>query len=231
MRNDKKIGFFDQLWKGTSFSMKITRIGFCFVFSLIVCLLLGSCEYPMRVIGSIPDPQQSVTGFFDSVCKGDFKKADTYLGEVSIGMKEEPTDGFSKKLMQYLNDSYSYELAGKASTDKLTATQDVNFTYLDFMLLADDLRAKSSQIGKQYVSEQNEAYTELIDNATVLTDEGAELVAQEALDSIMKKNPQKYYATQTFHIEMKYQKKTWIIMIDNDLFEAISGKFSSRQTE
>ncbi len=211
--------------------MKITRIGFCFVFSLIVCLLLGSCEYPMRVIGSIPDPQQSVTGFFDSVCKGDFKKADTYLGEVSIGMKEEPTDGFSKKLMQYLNDSYSYELAGKASTDKLTATQDVNFTYLDFMLLADDLRAKSSQIGKQYVSEQNEAYTELIDNATVLTDEGAELVAQEALDSIMKKNPQKYYATQTFHIEMKYQKKAWIIMIDNDLFEAISGKFSSRQTD
>lgn len=209
--------------------MKNTRIGSCIVLSVVICLLLSGCEYPMRVVGKIPDPEQSITGFFDSLCEGDFKKADTYLGDVSISMKKEPTDVFSKKLIQYLNESYSYELVGKAKTDKLSATQDVVFTYLDFTLLANDLRAKSSQIGKQYLSEQNEAYTELIDNATVLTDEGAELVAQEALDAIMKNNPKKYYASETFPIEMKYQNKTWLIIMDNDLFEAISGKFSSHE--
>lgn len=209
--------------------MSKTRISSCIVLSLAICLLLGSCSFPMRVVGKIPDPQQSVTGFFDSVCEGDFKKADTYLGDVSISMKDEPADGFSKKLMQYLNESYSYELAGKATTDRLSATQDVVFTYLDFTLLADDLRAKSSQIGQQYLADLDEAYTERVNNATVLTDEGAKLVAQEALDEVMKNNPQNYYASETFHINMKYQNKTWMIVMNNDLFEAISGKFSSRE--
>lgn len=209
--------------------MSKTRISSCIVLSLAICLLLGSCSFPMRVVGKIPDPQQSVTGFFDSVCEGDFKKADTYLGDVSISMKDEPADGFSKKLMQYLNESYSYELAGKATTDRLSATQDVVFTYLDFTLLAADLRAKSSQIGQQYLADLDEAYTERVNNATVLTDEGAKLVAQEALDEVMKNNPQNYYASETFHINMKYQNKTWMIVMNNDLFEAISGKFSSRE--
>lgn len=209
--------------------MSKTRISSCIVLSLAICLLLGSCSFPMRVVGKIPDPQQSVTGFFDSVCEGDFKKADTYLGDVSISMKDEPADGFSKKLMQYLNESYSYELAGKATTDRLSATQDVVFTYLDFTLLAADLRAKSSQVGQQYLADLDEAYTERVNNATVLTDEGAKLVAQEALDEVMKNNPQNYYASETFHIDMKYQNKTWMIVMNNDLFEAISGKFSSRE--
>ncbi len=206
--------------------MSKTRISSCIVLSLAICLLLGSCSFPMRVVGKIPDPQQSVTGFFDSVCEGDFKKADAYLGDVSISMKDEPADGFSKKLMQYLNESYSYELVGQPKTNKLSSVQDVVFTYLDFSLLADDLRAKSSQIGKGYLSERNESYTELVDNATVLTDEGAELVAEEALDAIMTKNPEQYYTSATFRIQMKYQNKTWIILMNNDLFEAISGKFN-----
>ena len=209
--------------------MKTTRIGSCFILSLVICLLLGSCDFPMRVVGNIPDPQQSVEGFFDSVCEGDFKKADTYLGDVSISMKEEVTDGFSKKLLQYLKESYRYEITEKAKTDSLNASQTVIFTYLDFSLLTDDLRARSSKIGQKYLAEHNETYTETTDNTSILTDEGANLVAEEALDSVMKKNPEKYYTSETFDIRMKYQNGKWIILIDNELFEAISGKFS--QTE
>ena len=217
--------FFTDCERG-QFFMKTTRISACFILSLVACLLLGSCDYPMRVVGRIPDPQKSVTEFFDSVCEGDFKKADTYLGDISIATKEEPADGFSGKLMGYLNESYRYETVGEAKTDRLSASQDVIFTYLDFSLLADDLRVRSSRIGKQYLSERNEAYTEMIDNAAVLTDEGATLVAEEALDWLMKKNPEKYYATKTFHIQMKYQSGKWIILMDNELFEAISGSFA-----
>lgn len=183
----------------------------------------------MRIIGTIPDPAPTVTGFFDSLCAGDFQKADSYLADVSVSMKEEPVGGFQQKLYGYLLKSYRYQTVGQPETDSFDARQDVSFTYLDFDRLAGDLREQSSKLGKKYMVERNEAYAEPHGTSWELTDKGAEMVASEALDKLLSDNPEPYYTTRTFRIRLKYQDRAWHILMDNDLFDAISGQFSDNR--
>lgn len=194
--------------------------------SLLLCAILSGCELPLTVVGSIPDPENTVTDFFDGVCEGDFQKADACLNGSSVAMRNTPSDGFSTALMNYLQESYAYQLTGSIEVIELEAQQDVFFTYLDFDLLAEDLRDESSKLGKKYIKTQDEAHTEMKDGVCTLTDEGAQAVAVEALDSLMTE-PEQYYSAATFHLQLNYQGGSWKILMTDELFEAIAGKYSA----
>lgn len=206
--------------------VKKIKSALCLGLSLVLCAMLTGCELPLTVVGNIPDPENTVSDFFDGVCEGDFKKADACLNGSSIAMKAEPTDLFSFKLMNYLQDSYSYQLASDMEKGELEANQDVMFTYLDFDLLSEDLRGECSRIGKKYIKMQDEAYTEMIDGKCTLTGEGAQSVAVEALDGLMTE-PYPYYSVTTFHIRLKYQGQSWKIIMTDELFQAIAGKYAA----
>ena len=83
-------------------------------------------------------------------------------------------------------------------------------------------------MGKNYIAESREGYVENKNDSIILTDEGAEKIAAEALDSLMT-NTEKYYTTKTFDIKMKYVSGKWLILMTDDLFDAISGGFDSAQ--
>lgn len=208
--------------------MKLTEIKrvLCLGLSLTLCAMLAGCELPLTIVGNIPDPESTVSNFFDGVCEGDFKKADACLSGSSIAMKTEPSNLFSIKLMSYLQDSYSYQLTSEMAVNELEASQDVVFTYLDFNLLSDDLRSESSRIGKKYIKIHDETHTEMNDGKCTLTDEGAQMVVIEALDSLMTE-PYPYYSAATFHIRLKYQGQSWKIIMTDELFQAIAGKYSA----
>ena len=61
-----------------------------------------------------------------------------------------------------------------------------------------------------------------------LSDEGAEKVASEALDTLMTQS-EKYCTTKAFEITMKYSGGKWQIYLPDDLFYAICGGFETAE--
>lgn len=214
------------IWNVKRNKLNKRKSALCLWLSLVLCAVMAGCELPLTVVGNIPDPENTVSDFFDGVCEGDFKKADACLSGSSIAMKAEPTDIFSYRLMNCLQDSYSYQLTGEMAVGELDAEQDVMFTYLDFDLLSEDLRSECSRIGKKYIKTQDEAHTQTIDGKCTLTDEGAQAVAVEALDGLMAE-PYPYYSVATFHIRLRYQGQSWKIIMTDELFQAIAGKYAA----
>lgn len=200
------------------------------IISVIACLVafasLSSCAMPMKIVGDIPAPEDTVTAFFDSICAGDFNESDQFLSGMSLSMKKNVEGVFAQKLYDYLVKSYKYAINGKVNCDQLDADCKVDFTYLDFNLLSEDLKAKSTKLGKKYIAESKEGYVEEKDGSIKLTDEGAEKIAAEALDELMS-TPEKYCSTNTFNVTLKYGGGKWLICLSDYLFEAICGGFDS----
>ena len=205
--------------------MTLTKKLICMITVFAAFMSLTACEMPMTVIGSIPEPRDTVESFFDSVCAGDFAESDKYLSGVSISMKKQAEGEFAQKLYDYLIKSYRYKINGQVTSELLDADCKVDFTYLDFNALAGDLKTASTTLGKRYMSsELKEDYVEKKNGSYSLTDEGAEKVASEALDILME-NQEKYLSTRSFDIKLKYSQGKWLIDLPDELFYAICGGF------
>ena len=205
--------------------MSITKKLVCLFTALATGLMISACSMPVKIIGGIPEPKDTVTAFFDSVCAGDFKQSDKYLSGMSLSMKNQIEGQFAQNLYDYIVKSYRYRLIGDVHSSQLDADCKVEFTSLDLMLLSDDLKSLSTRLGKRYIAESREGYVEEKDGSITLTDEGAEKIAVEALDQLMT-DPDKYCSAKTYDIILKYQSGQWLISITDDLFDAICGGFS-----
>ena len=188
--------------------MTFTKKAICFIAVLAIFFSLSACDMPMTVVGSIPDPTETVKVFFDSVCDGDFAEADKYLSGISLSMKKQIDGVFAQKLYNYLLKSYRYGINGDVSSHLTEASCNVDFTYLDLNRLAGDLKNESTALGKKYVN--------------------AEKVASEALDTLMTQS-EKYCTTKAFEITMKYSGGKWQIYLPDDLFYAICGGFETAE--
>ena len=206
--------------------MNVFKRMMCIILAMASIATLCACSMPMKIVGNIPDPRNTVTSFFDNVCAGNFKESDKYLSGVSLSMKSDVEGVFSQKLYDYLLKSYGYQINGDITTDQLDAACKVDFTYLDFNLLSDDLKKTATRLGKKYMAENTEGYVEEKEDGVSLTDEGAEKTAADALDLLMS-SPEKYYATKTFDLNLKYSGNKWLIYMTEELFDAISGGFDA----
>ena len=196
----------------------------CAISVFVSVALLSACSLPTTIIGSFPEPEDTVTALFDSICSGDFEKADTYLDGVSLVVKNQSEDVFSQKLFEYLLESYKYELIGGLNKKQFEAKCKVSFTYLDFNKLLKDLNTASTKLGKRYIAESKEGYVTEDENGITLTDDGAKKIAAEVLESMMSE-PGRYYSTQIFRVDLRYNSYQWIVSIPDELFEVISGNY------
>lgn len=204
--------------------MSITKRLLCLFSVLAVLVSFTACEMPMKVVGSIPEPEETVKAFFDSVCAGKFAESDRYLSGVSLSMKKEIEGEFAQKLYDNLLKSYGYRIDGEVVAESLDASCQVEFTFLDLNLLSDDLKTASTTLGKKYVKETKEGYVEDKDGSYLLSDAGAEKVAAEALDQLMNDRG-KYCSTKKFDLHLKYSGSKWLITLPDELFYAICGGF------
>lgn len=205
--------------------MRLKKLSAGFILMLICCLIFTGCDFPTVGLGNVPDPGCTVVEFFNCVNEGDFAGADAYLADCSINMEDEISGEFAESLLNYLHESYDYETTEKITVNGLEATQKIRFRYLDLNMLTDDLRAKSTEIGQKYIYKRDESYTNVVDSVCTLTDEGAEHAAVEALDIIMQE-PEKYYTEKDFDVILKYSGGKWLIHLNDELFNAIVGKYS-----
>lgn len=196
---------------------------------LITALLMG-CALFVCIFGSSVgtlisstegNPVDSVTGFFDAVTLGNYEQAYTYLeGYTTLGLENEPSGEAGMLLHQALKDSYSYALNGSAEVDGITASQNVDFTYLDLSYVDEHVQAiiqdKLSEIVAQH--SRNEVYDENNNYRPEITEQ-AYLSALKAVLS----DAESCHRTVTLELKLDYINETWLINPEQTLFRALFG--------
>ena len=208
------------LWKRYRFNMFWGLLAALFSGGALVFCLLGTSVGTL-VSDPVGDPQEAVTGFFDALCAGDYEAAYPYLsGYSDLGLAGEPAGPVAQLMNKALRESYSYELYGESSVDKLTARQEVLFTYLDLPSLAPDVEAKTMEILEGYVQEKPRA--ELYDSENHYLPQVAQEAYSGAVTAVLEK-PETYYTTTGFQLELQYVDGSWLLIPDRSLLNAING--------
>lgn len=174
------------------------------------------------VLLSAPDEAKSlVLEFMDAVCDADFDRASRYIsGEPDLGLSREPADEVGRLLWDAYTDSLSYSVVGECHATDDGLAQEVSLTGLDIASVTAVLKERSQTLLEQRVQEaQNaeEVYDENNDYREdfvmqVLHDAAATALEQEARDKTME-----------FTVNLTFQNGQWLVLVDNDLLNAISG--------
>ena len=167
------------------------------------------------------EPQDAVTGFFDSLIAGNYTAAyDRVRDYTSLGLENEPSTESGKMAYAALHASYGYELIGSAEVDKLDAAQKVSFTYLSLPALeaavADETQTQLKHLVQQLPSsevyDQNNNYLPEVTERAYL--QALELVLEHAAD---------YYATEEISLALNYTDGRWQLIMNNSLLKALNG--------
>ena len=167
------------------------------------------------------EPQDAVTGFFDSLIAGNYTAAyDQVRDYTSLGLENEPSTETGKMAYAALHASYGYELIGSAEVDKLDAAQKVSFTYLSLPALeaavADETQTQLKHLVQQLPSsevyDQNNNYLPEVTERAYL--QALELVLEHAAD---------YYTTEEISLALNYTDGRWQLIMNNSLLKALNG--------
>lgn len=167
------------------------------------------------------EPQDAVTGFFDSLIAGNYTAAyDRVRDYTSLGLENEPATESGKMAYAALHASYGYELIGSAEVDKLDAAQKVSFTYLSLPALeaavADETQTQLKHLVQQLPSsevyDQNNNYLPEVTERAYL--QALELVLEHAAD---------YYTTEEISLALNYTDGRWQLIMNNSLLKALNG--------
>ena len=167
------------------------------------------------------EPQDAVTGFFDSLIAGNYTAAyDRVRDYASLGLENEPSTESGKMAYAALHASYGYELIGSAEVDKLDAAQKVSFTYLSLPALeaavADETQTQLKHLVQQLPSsevyDQNNNYLPEVTERAYL--QALELVLEHAAD---------YYTTEEISLALNYTDGRWQLIMNNSLLKALNG--------
>lgn len=165
-----------------------------------------------RDLKPVPDPELTVSEFFDSVEQGDFEKAAGCLSNYSsLGIENKGSaDSISQKLEKCLAESYSYEL-GECSVTARSAQQKVEFTFLPVESIVPDLQSRAEEI----------AY-DLKYQGVEIDEKKALEILDGVLDELMK-DGKDHTVTRTFTLTLDYDGEKWLIELPSQVLSAICG--------
>jgi len=167
------------------------------------------------------NPQDTVNSFFESVTTGDYDTAYSHLkGYSSLGLEKSPADEIGVAAYKALQESYAYSLYGEASVDKLTAYQQVQFTYLDLPSIQSDVEALTMANLNEIVQTRSKA--EVYDENNKYLPEVTQEAYSKAVNTVLSA-PKKYYVTTGILVELEYSDGRWMIIPGNELLRALIG--------
>lgn len=185
----------------------------------LLCLLASSVG--ILIAKPEGDPQRSVTGFFDSLEAGDYDAAYSHLSTYSsLGLENTPADSVGKMIYNALKESYSYELYGQCSVDKLSASQQLQFTYLDLTAMQADVQTALMQKLEEIVMARPKA--EVYDENNKYLPEVTEEAYAAAVEEVLK-SARKYYATTGIQLQLEYEDGRWLVVPSQSLLKALIG--------
>ncbi len=215
-----------QDWKGNLKMKKKYIIIVCAVMlaGVIAALLgiLAGAGAP-AVIGSQPDPKETVADFFDNLKTGEFQSAMENIANYdSLGFEKEGSE-LIELYKQTLLESYDVKItepAGEVPENRLESLQGIEFTHIDCRLLVDAVSQKTSDAALEYM---NDGY--VIEN-----DEQAMEFVYDALRECLGE-PEQYLVTEHFDISLVFDGESWKMIISDELAAALFGYIESLSTE
>ena len=200
------------------------------VFWAGIAIILAAVALLMCILGSSVgtviakpegDPAKTVTEFFDAVKAGDYETSYNHIKDYSsLGLENVPSDPNGAAAYQALQQSYSYELFGDVTTDKLTAYQQVQFTYLDLPAIQADVEALTMANLNEIVQTRSKA--EVYDKDNKYLPEVTQEAYSKAISTVLEA-PRKYYTTDGILIKLEYSDGRWLIVPDSALLHALIG--------
>ena len=191
------------------------------VCALVLLFCLFASSVGMLFAKPEGDPQDTVSSFFDSLIAEDYETAYGYLsGYSTLGLENAPGDELSAMVYDALKASYEYELFGSCSIEKLSASQQLQLSYLDIAAV----QAKAKELTMVKLEElvmarpKAEVYDENKQYLPEIAQEAYTLAVEEAL-----KSADKFCTTTGIQLQLEYKDGSWYILPTQELLNALIG--------
>lgn len=199
-------------------------------FSLFLALLVSGAAMLLAAVGlrtgtiyakPSGDPQQTVTVFFDDLCAGDYDGAYAQLRDYSdLGLAAQPSTPAGQKVYEALHRSFSYQLEGDCSTDKLDARQAVRFSYLNLPSMEGDVEAETKRQIEAIVNSR--PVSAVYDENKHYLPEVTQEAYLAALDTVLA-HAEDYYTEESFELSLTYTDGRWQLLTTPALLRALNG--------
>lgn len=187
----------------------------------LIYLVIKSTTLGMFYVRTSGSPSTSVTEFYNALFRSDYDTACTYLKDYdALGMVNDPETFEGKVTFDALKASYSMNLIGSPTIDKLKATQRVSFTYLDINQVEMDTASKIDTILNEKV--QTLPREQLFDDNNNYLPELIDEVYNEALTDTLQRASE-YYISTEFDIQLEYKNNKWLINTNDTMLKCLLG--------
>ena len=174
------------------------------------------------VLLSPPDEAETrVLEFMDAVCNADYEQVSQYLsGNPSLGLDREAADEVGGLLWDAYTSSLSYSVVGECYATDDGLAQKVSLTGLDITSVTSVLKERSQALLEQRVAEAEDADEVYDENNDYREDFVMDVLYDAASQALKEEGKQ---MTVDFTVNLVYQNDQWMVVVDNELLDAISG--------
>lgn len=195
---------------------------YCISFCLCLCLFASKAGiFDVKTSGN---PTVTVITFYDSIVKGNYTVAYSFLNNcdsLGLEMLESSESNCANPLVSNaLKNSYSVSVSNNAIISGLYASQPVEFTYLDIAKLDNAIAMQIDPILNKKI--------ETLSRAELYTDDGhykkdlMDQVYAEATEKALK-NVTDYYSTISYNVDLEYSHGTWLINANDQMMKGLLG--------
>lgn len=174
------------------------------------------------VLLSPPDEAESrVCAFMDAVCAADYDQVSEFLsGNPSLGLDREAADEVGVLLWDAYTDSLSYSVVGECYATDDGLAQKVSMTGLDITSVTSVLKDRSQALLEKRVAETEDA-DDVYDENNEYREDFVMQVLYDAAAQALDEDAQEM--TVEFTVNLVYQNDEWMVVVDSELLDAISG--------
>lgn len=167
------------------------------------------------------DPQQTAVEFMDSICNGDYASSYELLRDYSdLGLAKVPETKAAQLAYEALHKSFSYELSGELSVEKLDAVQPVSFRYLDLTAIESAIVEETPKQLELIVEKR--PMNQIYDSNRNYLPEVTEEAYLNAVSAVLK-NADSYCKEIQIQLSLSYSDGKWQVLASPALLRALNG--------
>lgn len=199
-------------------------------FWLLIAIIISAAAMLLSIVGlhfgtvyakPSGDPQQTAVEFMDSLCSGSYSQAYSLLRDYSdLGLETVPETAAAQKAYEALHKSFSYELKGECSVEKLEAKQPLSFSYLDLTAIEGAVVEETPKQLKAIV--ESRPMNKIYDANRNYLPEVTEEAYLNAVSAVLK-NAENYYKTVELQLALSYSDGKWQVLASPTLLRALNG--------
>lgn len=186
-----------------------------------LCMCVFANEVGIFAVWTNGNPGETVSSFLDAFVAEDYDTAYSFLeGCSDLGLITDHADENTALILETLCGSYSYCIDEPPQIEKLTATQNVQFTHLDLNAVNNIVQESTETELQKLVMERSrwEVYDDDNNYLPGITKEAYSNALKEALN-----HWDSYLKTETLTITLNYSDNAWRIAVNEQLIRAILG--------